>query len=506
MTNVEMKRSQELQFSETERRASARLLSDFDPSSDGDADFDDNAPQKTLVIYSGPTSMNRVQDKNGMYIDNMNYFLEHGISCSDDTASNIQSEEDDNTESIIVNYAFVLTQEVADYYSAPNGPLTKKIQECKGVGKEDQVEEDGETTSTFIKVITRQDRCYDMESIRTVVTTMNVQALYDNLLFINCGLVGPKFGPGTPKLIPSTSSTSTNEPKQQTMVPYSHWSQIYTSRLTDSVRLVGHSINTHFHTFFPHVQSFLYAIKTETVPILLSSGAIYDCGLTQEELGGNDEKRFELINRYEVGMSTQLLKRGYKIATAFVNRYGFGKSLVYDKDSTWGTEIDDTVSDIWYEDGIRNLTASMSRHTPKWWNNEGKHGLRNPEEDTFEYHQWDILPWDHFLFFKVSRLVPEDVQNEMNYNANELEMSNVLVVSNDPRQSPSEYWLRKTGVFVEPRNDVFLAVACLGLAVLVLFMKKRRVLLMKGSLRPCNSRLGNLMLKRKLGYGHDHDT
>mmetsp|Transcript_7680 Transcript_7680/g.16614 ORF Transcript_7680/g.16614 Transcript_7680/m.16614 type:complete len:222 (+) Transcript_7680:165-830(+) len=163
MTNVEMKRSQELQFSETERRASARLLSDFDPSSDGDADFDDNAPQKTLVIYSGPTSMNRVQDKNGMYIDNMNYFLEHGISCSDDTASNIQSEEDDNTESIIVNYAFVLTQEVADYYSAPNGPLTKKIQECKGVGKEDQVEEDGETTSTFIKVITRQDRCYDME-------------------------------------------------------------------------------------------------------------------------------------------------------------------------------------------------------------------------------------------------------------------------------------------------------------------------------------------------------
>jgi hypothetical protein len=83
---------------------------------------------------------------------------------------------------------------------------------------------------------------------------------------------------------------------------------------------VGHSINTHFHTFFPHVQSFLYALRTDTVPILLSSGAIYDCGLTQEELGGDPEKRFQLINRYEVGMSTQLLKRGYKIATAFVNR------------------------------------------------------------------------------------------------------------------------------------------------------------------------------------------
>mmetsp|Transcript_17869 Transcript_17869/g.32296 ORF Transcript_17869/g.32296 Transcript_17869/m.32296 type:complete len:139 (+) Transcript_17869:60-476(+) len=111
-----------------------------------------------------------------------------------------------------------------------------------------------------------------------------------------------------------------------------------------------------------------------------------------------------------------------------------------------------------------------------------------------------------FSFFKVSRLVPEDVQNEMNYNANELEISNVLVVSNDPRQSPSEYWLRKTGVLVEPKNNMFLAVACLGLAVLVLFVKKRRILLMKGSLRPCSSRLGNLMLKRKLGYGHDHNT
>lgn len=41
-------------------------------------------PQKTLVIYSGPTSMNRHEDKNGIYHDNMVYFLENGISCNDD--------------------------------------------------------------------------------------------------------------------------------------------------------------------------------------------------------------------------------------------------------------------------------------------------------------------------------------------------------------------------------------------------------------------------------------
>lgn len=269
-----------------------------------------HVPRRTLVVYSGPTSMDRLQDKNGMYIENMNYFIEHGISCFDDAP---ESHSNGDVESVIVNYAFVLTQEVADYYTAPHGPLTKKIQECKGADK--NALGSGES-SPFIRVITRLDRCYDMESIRIVVTTMNVQALYDNLLFINCGLVGPKFGPGSPKLIPSSSKTNA----KQTMVPYSHWSQLYTSRLTDSVRLVGHSINTHFHTFFPHVQSFLYALRTDTVPILLSSGAIYDCGLTQEELGSDPEKRFQLINRYEVGMSTQLLKRGYKIATAFVNR------------------------------------------------------------------------------------------------------------------------------------------------------------------------------------------
>ena len=270
-------------------------------------------PRRTLVVYSGPTSMDRLQDKNGMYIDNMNYFIEHGISCFDDAP---ESRGDDDEESVIVNYAFVLTQEVADHYTAPRGPLTTKIQECEGADK--NVRGGGGESSPFIRVITRLDRCYDMESIRIVVTKMNVQALYDNLLFVNCGLVGPKFGPGSPRLIPSSSSKTNNA--KQGMVPYSHWSQLYTSRLTDSVRLVGHSINTHFHTFFPHVQSFLYALRTDTVPILLSSGAIYDCGLTQEELGGDPEKRFQLINRYEVGMSTQLLKRGYKIATAFVNR------------------------------------------------------------------------------------------------------------------------------------------------------------------------------------------
>ena len=59
-------------------------------------------PQKTLVVYSGPTSMDRLQDKNGMYFDNMNYFLEHGISCYDDDPTSSNG-DDELAEPIIIN-------------------------------------------------------------------------------------------------------------------------------------------------------------------------------------------------------------------------------------------------------------------------------------------------------------------------------------------------------------------------------------------------------------------
>ena len=195
--------------------------------------------------------------------------------------------------------------------------------------------------------------------------------------------------------------------------------------------------------------------------------------------------------------------------------------MVYDKDSTWGTELDDTVSDIWYEDGIRNLTATMmsNSQTTKFWSSssaadDGKKSSSafrgsNEEDDTFEYHQWDILPWDHFVFFKVSRLVPEDVQSVMNYNADELARSDVRVISNDPRKSPNVYWLKKTGVFVEPRNALRdaseVAVGCIVLFLgLFLFAKeKRRSPLINGRKYVSPHRRIPQLLRRK--QVHDHE-
>jgi hypothetical protein len=247
-------------------------------------------------------------------------------------------------------------------------------------------------------------------------------------------------GPGTPTQIPSIATPNKT-------IPYHHWSQLYTSRLTPTLRLVGHSINTHFHTYFPHVQSFLYALSVETASLLLESGSIYDCGLTQQELGSDPAKRFELIERYEVGMSTTLLKKGYSIGTAFINRWGMGSPLVLNQNSTQGRELDDTICDIWYEDGVRNLTDTLIDKSLVWWKSSDATttNIVRRREDTFEYHKWDILPWDHFMFFKVSRLVPRDIQDEMHYS--NLDLVDVDVVPNEARESNSDFWRRKTGEF-----------------------------------------------------------
>jgi hypothetical protein len=169
-------------------------------------------------------------------------------------------------------------------------------------------------------------------------------------------------------------------------------------------------------------------------------------------------------------MSTQLLKRGFQIGTAFINRWGMGTPLVLDRNSTQGTELDDTICDIWYEDGVRNLTKTVDRSL-KWWDDRNS-TLRS--KDSFDYHQWDILPWDHFLFFKVSRLVPEDIQAVMHYN--QLELVDVAVVPNDARKSQSEFWQRKTREFDQrqggiPIWDVMIAV----ILFLIGYSKRKQV-------------------------------
>jgi hypothetical protein len=127
-----------------------------------------------------------------MYIDNMNYFLEHGVSCPDEQRQQpVSTQTSEQAEPVNVSYVFVVTQDVADYYTAPDGLVTKKRRECQHA-IEAQGGSSTATAKEHIKILVRSDRCYDMESMRVVLDQMDVQRNYDNLLFINCGLVGPK--------------------------------------------------------------------------------------------------------------------------------------------------------------------------------------------------------------------------------------------------------------------------------------------------------------------------
>ena len=68
----------------------------------------------------------------------------------------------------------------------------------------------------------------------------------------------------------------------------------------------------------------------------------------------------DLTERYEVRMSTSLLRWGYSIGgTTIVNRWSFGTPLVLNANSTQGMELDHTICDICYTAGQAIICNTM---------------------------------------------------------------------------------------------------------------------------------------------------
>lgn len=368
--------------------------------------------KRTLVVYSGPTSLDRTIGKNDIYLTNFEYFIRHGIECHGLGGADYPEQpfEDNNLQ-----YVIVLTQEVADRYTAEDGLITQKQLDCRAAQQErqrmnNQVISDD---NSLITVLVREDRCYDMESLLLVSRTYDLPNMYDHMVYINCGLAGPKFGSGSPEHWEHLSS----------------WTELYTSLLSDKVQMVGHTINTHFNTVYsPHVQSFLFAINTPVIDIWLKTGAIYECGISNEDFQ-DDLVKMALVWRYEVGISRVLLERGYSIAAAFMHQQGrLGVPLIIDNNSTFGRHFDkeDIIhSDVFLEEGVRRLTESSF-----------------PEYN--DYTKYAVLPWDCYVFFKVSRLIPSDIQDFMQYG----QLGPVDIVPNDARSSSIRKWRRKAGVSI----------------------------------------------------------
>ena len=105
----------------------------------------------------------------------------------------------------------------------------------------------------------------------------------------------------------------------------------------------------------------------------------------------------------------------------------------------------------------------------------------------------------------------------MNYNIVELKKSDVPVISNDPRKSPSVYWLKKTGMFVEPSHTMLHVCEMVVLSLFVLglryYAKKKRlpfVMKVRPILLSPHGRVGNWLSRRKCHpkkpRAHDHET
>jgi hypothetical protein len=358
-------------------------------------------------VYSGPTSLDRSIGKNDVYLANFDYFIEHGIECDglggtdqpQSAAGGAQSQPQQQSQQSNLEYVIVLTQPVAVEYTASNGLISQKQYQCG--------------SNVKITVLVREDRCYDMESLLLVSRTFDIPHDYDHMVYINCGLAGPKFGTGSPEHWESLSS----------------WTELYTSLLSDKIQMVGHTINTHFNSVYsPHVQSFLFAINTPMIDIWLNTGAIYECGISNEDFK-DDLVKMALVWRYEVGISRVLLERGYSIAAAFMHQQGrIGEPLIIDGNSTFGRFFnqDEIIhSDVFLEDGVRRLTeSSFSEYE--------------------DHRKYAILPWDCYVFFKVSRLIPFDIQQLMHYE----NLGPVKLVQNDARRSSMWHWRRKAGVSI----------------------------------------------------------
>lgn len=217
---------------------------------------------KTLVIFSGPRSFaDESKDKSMLYWKNFYYFLEHGITCNEDVV--------------------VVVGEVV--YSFVEQKVLKLKSLCRDYGSK-------------ILLISRADRCYDMESIRLGLAAVRLED-YQYFVIQNDGVTGPK--------VDSTDTTQS-------------WTHVFTDLFSDRVKMAGLSINCHGHInpLDPHINSFLYAFDYVGVQLAISGGAIYDC-LKGE--GGDD--RWSIMTRYEIGMSKAILEAGYMITSLAQNLY-----------------------------------------------------------------------------------------------------------------------------------------------------------------------------------------
>jgi len=239
---------------------------------------------RTVVVYSGPTDVDRDQGKHWLYMKNFEYFLDFGVNCS-------------QHDTILV-----LTRNAMDHYSVR---INHAKQQCKAVS----------SNKHALRILEREDRCYDMESMRLVLRDVDLSG-YDYFVYLNCGVVGPRL------------------PKNY---PFSSWTHQYTSLLSEQIKMTGLSINCDHH---PHVQSMLFAVDRVGLQIIIDSDAVHDCGHDAM----TKARREALIQKYEIGMGRAIFDAGFGMRSTH-SMYGameiYPSDLEFENGRPW-------CDDMWY--------------------------------------------------------------------------------------------------------------------------------------------------------------
>ena len=157
--------------------------------------------QATLVVYSGPTDLPTHSAKSQLYHQNLQTFLELGLSSP--------PPQD-------VTVTIVLTRKVA--YLEPSLRARGAV------------------------VLYRRNVCYDMESARVALQAMRERwRAFTHFITLNCGLVGPML---PPYLIGSTT----------------HWTELLTRAVRGQTKLVGMFVccGGQANKIWPHIDSSLW--------------------------------------------------------------------------------------------------------------------------------------------------------------------------------------------------------------------------------------------------------
>lgn len=286
---------------------------------------------KVLVVYSGPTdllNLTIINDstvtstpdrKTELYRRNFEHFLMYGVQCK--------------TQDTVV----VVTDSVERRYRSQINQLNRL---CQSFGH-------------FVRLAIRNNTCLDLDTVRLVLhdgKSIGVDIdSYDYFVYANCGTTGPS--------------------RKWADLP---WTDVFIEKLNDNVKMSGLTINCGGPI---HIQSMVYALDRTAINIIRQSRAIFDC--IEEPLPDQKLSHY-IINRYERGMSREILSNNYGISP-IINPIVFmeGNKSECDK-------YGDTYRDQW-------MTDKMKKDFGR------------------------VLDLEDTVFFKTSRLISKKTAEEIKF-------------------------------------------------------------------------------------------